>query len=249
MTKPAAHIKHTTGRQKLVSIVPTIAQHVNRLACTLLARRGTITLKPKGLGLKNPVCEDTFDTAVATLAEKKGFVTPKFWELVRLHGFHMVYGGMGLRYSKDCAQSVRTPARLYPCLQHPVHLLCVKTQSMVPKPHTGAPTMTASKGQTAPTSKAAPAITTTKQPLDSETWCELQNLNDIVNLCAFAADARRTLEGVSEVRRWHQNTDKLINDRVTASNNWDTHHDTLPNVLAHVNARLQDLLTAGEGMD
>lgn len=37
MTKPAAHIKHTTGRQKLVSIVPTIAQHVNRLACTLLA--------------------------------------------------------------------------------------------------------------------------------------------------------------------------------------------------------------------
>lgn len=29
--------------------------------------------------------------------------------------------------------------------------------------------MSASKGHTAPTSKAAPAITTTKQPLDSET--------------------------------------------------------------------------------
>lgn len=88
-----------------------------------------------------------------------------------------------------------------------------------------------------------------KQPLDSETWCELQNLSDIITLAAFAADARRTLEEIDEVKRWYPETNERINDRVTASNNWDTHHDTLPSVLAHVNNRLQRLLTAGEGME
>ena len=88
--------------------------------------------------------------------------------------------------------------------------------------------------------------TTKKQPLDSETWCELQNLNDIITLAAFAADARRTLDGIDEVKRWYPEVNERINARVTASCNWDTHQDTLPAVLTHVNDRLQRLLNESE---
>ncbi|SEQ32593.1 hypothetical protein [Giesbergeria anulus] len=88
--------------------------------------------------------------------------------------------------------------------------------------------------------------TITKKTLDAETWCELQNLNDIITLAAFAADARRTLEGIDEVRRWYPEVSERINARVVAPCNWDTHHDTLPNVLSHVNDRLQRLLNESE---
>lgn len=90
---------------------------------------------------------------------------------------------------------------------------------------------------------------TTKQPMSSKAWAELASLRNIVALAAFAADARRTLEGIDEVRRRHPDTNEHINNRVTASNNWDTHEDVLPTVLAHVNDRLHDLLTAEEGME
>ena len=61
------------------------------------------------------VCEDTFGSAVASPTDKRAFVTPKFWGLVRLHRCHMVSGGMGL--------PARMAARLNPCFSHPVHLL------------------------------------------------------------------------------------------------------------------------------
>jgi hypothetical protein len=89
----------------------------------------------------------------------------------------------------------------------------------------------------------------TKQPMSSEVWGELHSLKNIVALAAFAADARRTLEGIAEVRRWYPDINERINDRVTASNNWDVHEDTLSAVLAHVNDRLHDLLTAEEGAE
>lgn len=229
MTKPAAHIKHTTGRQKLVSIVPTIAQHVNRLACTLLARRGTI-----GHGALN-----TQQTA-ASRPERAALSHSKF----PVAGIPAAHG-----YGQDgrSGNTRRTTVCVFRTSSPPLSRLKAKGGFQQFKQELE--TMSASKGHTAPTSKAAPAITTTKQPLDSETWCELQNLNDIVNLCAFAADARRTLEGIDEVRHWHPEVGERINARVVASCNWDTHHDTLPNVLAHVNARLHSLLTAGEGME
>jgi hypothetical protein len=87
---------------------------------------------------------------------------------------------------------------------------------------------------------------TQKQRLSAEHWCELQNLNDIITLAAFAADARRTLDGIDEVKRWYPEVNERIKARVSASCNWDTHQDTLPNVLAHVNDRLQRLLNESE---
>ena len=89
----------------------------------------------------------------------------------------------------------------------------------------------------------------TKQPMPPEVWGELHSLKNIVALAAFASDARRTLEGIDEVRRWHPDTDMCINNRVAASRNWDTHEDVLSTVLAHVNDRLHDLLTDEEGME
>lgn len=71
--------------------------------------------KPRG-----PVLENTKLEEVATPTIKRGFVTPKFWGLVRLHRSPMVTGGMGL--------PVRMAARLRACFQHPVHLLRLKTQ-------------------------------------------------------------------------------------------------------------------------
>ena len=82
--------------------------------------------------------------------------------------------------------------------------------------------------------------------MPSEVWGELHSLKNIVALAAFAADARRTLEGIDEVRRWHPDTDTCINNRVAASRNWDTHEDVLSAVLVHVNDRLHDLLAAEE---
>lgn len=84
--------------------------------------------------------------------------------------------------------------------------------------------------------------TTTKQAMPSEVWAELDNLKSIIALAAFASDARRTLEGIDEVKRWHPETDERIKARVAASCNWDTHENTLPAVLTHVTDRIQDLL-------
>lgn len=87
---------------------------------------------------------------------------------------------------------------------------------------------------------------TQKQRLSAEHWCELQNISDIVNLCAFAADSRRILQGIDEVKLQHPEVSKRINAKMTAPCNWDTYCDTLPAVLAHVNDRLQRLLNESE---
>ncbi len=113
----------------------------------MLANRGTI--RPKA---KAPVCRNTFGKAVAHPTDERGFFTPKFWGLVRLHRPRMVCGGMGL--------PVRMAAWLFPCYEHPAHLLRVVARQVASKSRKGA-TMSASKGHTAPMPKAAPAIPTT----------------------------------------------------------------------------------------
>lgn len=90
----------------------------------------------------------------------------------------------------------------------------------------------------------APTIPATKQPLPCDLWHELYTLKNIVALATFASDARRTLEGINEVRQWNPDIDKAISDRVTASHNWDLHEDVLSTVLGHVNDRLGSLLEA-----
>lgn len=87
--------------------------------------------KPKG-----PVLQNTKHAEVAAPTYKRGFVTPKFWGLVRLAASsRMVTGGMGI--------SVRTAARLRACFEHPVHLLRFKTQKVASLIHAGIQTMTA----------------------------------------------------------------------------------------------------------
>lgn len=77
-----------------------------------------ISRKPRG-----PVLENTISVAVATSTDKRGFVSSKFWGLVRMYASPlMVLGGMGL--------PVRMAARLRTCFQHPVHPLCLKTQKV-----------------------------------------------------------------------------------------------------------------------
>ena len=136
MTKPTSTKNALAGRRDVADSTATTDS------------RATVRPKPNG-----PVCEDTFGKAFATPNEKRGFVSPEFLGLVRLRRFHIVYGGMG--------HTVRLAAWLYPCLQHPAHCFRVKAQTVVLKSRKGAPTMSASKGQTAPVSKAAPAIPTT----------------------------------------------------------------------------------------
>ena len=57
--------------------------------------------------LKSMVIETTFSEAVASPTDKRAFVTPKFWGLVRLRHPSMVSGGMGL--------PARMAARLRTC--------------------------------------------------------------------------------------------------------------------------------------
>ena len=88
--------------------------------------------------------QNTLDKAVATPTDKRGLVTPKFWGLVRPHRSPLVLGGM--------AEAVTPGAWLYPCFQHPAHLLRLKTQTVALESHKGAKTMThVTQGQTTPT--------------------------------------------------------------------------------------------------
>ena len=87
--------------------------------------------KPRG-----PVCRNTSSTAFAAPIEKRGFVMPKFWGVVRQRvPFPTVTGEMGL--------SARTSARLLTCYEHLVHLMPVVRLPVVLLSPTGAKTMSA----------------------------------------------------------------------------------------------------------
>lgn len=101
--------------------------------------------KPKG-----PMCRSIKSEEVAAPTYKRGFVTPNFWGLVRLHRSLMVTGGMGI--------SVRTAARLRTCFEHPVHLLRVEAVQVALATPEGAKTMPAT---TQASRRAAPLMPTT----------------------------------------------------------------------------------------
>ena len=82
----------------------------------------TRTLVYTAAVLKSMVHSNTVPVEVAAPTFKRGFVTSKFWGLVRLRHPFMVSGGMGL--------PARMAARLQACLKHPVHLLRVQTQTV-----------------------------------------------------------------------------------------------------------------------
>ena len=111
--------------------------------------------KPNGLGLTSPVCRNTLQTAVATSTVKRGFVSSKFWGLVRLYQSSTVTGEMGLSYpnSKDRGRSLsaRTPARLFACYEHLVHLKSVVRLRVGSLIQTGIQTMTHVTQGTKPT--------------------------------------------------------------------------------------------------
>lgn len=112
--------------------------------------------KPRGLGLTSPVCRNTSKTAVATSTVKRGFVSSKFWALrIFAHRF-MVLGEMGLGYPQGRSLSVRTPARLFTCYEHLVHLMSVVRLPVGSLIQTGIQTMTAI------TQQASRATTPTK---------------------------------------------------------------------------------------
>ena len=90
------------------------------------AGHGTIPTKPKG-----PALQNVFEPAVATPTDKRGFVTPKFSGLVRLHRSCMVYGhGGGYPQGR--------PHGWFRVLNHHAHPLRVKTQRVVLKSQPGA---------------------------------------------------------------------------------------------------------------
>lgn len=107
---------------------------------TLPSARTLVYTAPKPRG---PMLENIKHAEVATPTVKRGFVSSKFWGLVRLHWFRMVLGGMGL--------PARLAARLRACFQHPVHPLRLKTQTVVSLIHAGTKTMTKPQGRTTPT--------------------------------------------------------------------------------------------------
>ena len=118
-----------------------VSVHLGRagpLCASCLAFVAILAPKPKG-----PVLENTLDKAVATPTDKRGFVTPKFWGPVRPHRSPLVLGGM--------AEAVTPGAWLYPCVQHPAHLLPLNRQTVALESHKGAKRMTKPQGQTAPT--------------------------------------------------------------------------------------------------
>ena len=88
-------------------------------ATTLQSARALVYTAPV---LKSMVHSNTVPVEVAAPTFKRGFVTSKFWGLVRLRHPFMVSGGMGL--------PARMAARLQACLKHPVHLLRVQTQTV-----------------------------------------------------------------------------------------------------------------------
>ena len=74
--------------------------------------------------LKTPLIQ-----RLLTPTDKRGFVTSKFWAVVRMHPGHALKPRAGFM---DWMARVVTPgARLNPCFQHPVHQYCLKTVLVV----------------------------------------------------------------------------------------------------------------------
>ncbi|MFG5777975.1 hypothetical protein ACFIQF_12950 [Comamonas sp. J-3] len=168
------------------------------LACLLGLLYAAVPLhnagKPKG-----PVCRNTKPAEVAAPTYKRGFVTPKFLELMLpLASLFMVSGGMGI--------SVKTAARLLACYEHPTHPLPVVRQTVdfLDSP-AGAKTMTAITQQ-ASRQAAQPQPTTSEAAL-----IQLHaDAHNALNMAVFylrqpqpntAAARRKAVQALSALRR------------------------------------------------
>lgn len=150
-----------------------------------------ISRKPRG-----PVLQNTLFEAVATSTVKRGFVSSKFWGLVRLCRALMVTGEMGL--------SVRTPARLRTCFEHLVHLMCFKTQtvgSLIPE---GTQTMTAITQQASRAATSSPTTGTIPAAHITDVLAAFNAANmaaSYIERGSFAAARRKLTQALASINQ------------------------------------------------
>lgn len=150
-----------------------------------------ISRKPRG-----PVLQNTLQTAVATSTVKRGFVSSKFCGLVRLHPSMPVTGEMGL--------SVRTPARLFACFEHLVHLMCFKTQQVGSLIQTGIQTMTAITQQASRAATSSPTTGTVPTAHITDVLAAFNAANmaaSYIERGSFAAARRKLTQALASINQ------------------------------------------------
>ena len=78
---------------------------------------------------------------------------------------------------------------------------------------------------------------------------QLSAIQSTIQLCAFAAEARRVLTDIDIFLTLHPSVEKTFYERVEAHNEWTCHEDTLPLVLKNVANQVKaahDLLNSPE---
>ena len=78
---------------------------------------------------------------------------------------------------------------------------------------------------------------------------QLNAIQATIQLCAFAAEARRTLTDIDNFLTRHPSIEKKFFDLIEAHNEWTCHDDTLPLVLKNVSNQVNaanDLLNNPE---
>ena len=130
MTSASNTTSRKTGNH-LLALYAAINHMVLRAWCATPSSwcRGTIRTKAKA-----PARRNAFGKAVATPTDKRGFVIPKFWALVRLHWCRMVYGHGG-GYPQGRPHGFTRVSNRH---AHPLH---VEMQRVVLKSRKGATTM------------------------------------------------------------------------------------------------------------
>lgn len=69
----------------------------------------------------------------------------------------------------------------------------------------------------------------------------LHHIKNVVLLAAFACEARRTLEGMTDALTYHAEARASVEELVTASSNWSCFEDVTGDVLRHVASQIDDL--------
>ena len=181
----------------LLALATTAIQNAAlRCWCATPSRwlRGTIRIKAKAPARKN-----AFGQAVATPTDKRGFVIPKFWGLVRLHLSQAVYGhGGGYPQGR--------PHGLSRVLNHHAHPLRVRTQRVVPKSRQGATmhhitvaSASARTPATLPTTGNTPTLDTVALHFEAVNACAMARWYAARH--QHAAAARKSVQALTALRR------------------------------------------------
>lgn len=151
-----------------------------------------ISRKPRG-----PVLQNTISVAVATSTDKRGFVSSKFWGLVRMYASPlMVMGGMGL--------PVRMAARLRTCFEHPVHPLCFKTQKVGSLIPVGTQTMNAITQQASRAATPSPTTGTVPTAHITDVLAAFNAANmaaSYIERGSFAAARRKLIQALASINQ------------------------------------------------